>query len=93
VQAKVHHHFIQLGSLDELLLNADTIREQYGFGDEPDAPMLLKRHGSLNWFNEKQAAFIKGEKVVSWRRPVRREHGRSLSFGPRGQRRGADTTL
>lgn len=50
--------------LDELLLNADSIREQYGFGDEPDAPMLLKPHGSLNWFNEKQAAFIKNEKVV-----------------------------
>ena len=50
--------------LDELLLNHHTIREQYGFGDEPDAPMLLKPHGSLNWFNEKQAGFLSGEKVM-----------------------------
>lgn len=50
--------------LDKLLLKADSIEEQYGFRNEPDAPMLLKPHGSLNWFNEKQAALIKDEKVV-----------------------------
>jgi len=50
--------------LDELLLEADTIREQYGFGDEPDGPMLFKPHGSLNWFNETQAAHIKDQRIV-----------------------------
>jgi hypothetical protein len=50
--------------LDELLLDPGTIDDQYGFGAEPDAPMLLKPHGSLNWFSEAQAAFIKDEKVV-----------------------------
>jgi hypothetical protein len=41
--------------LDELLIDQSTLKEQYGFGVEPPAPMLLKPHGSLNWFNEAQA--------------------------------------
>ena len=50
--------------LDKLLLNSNTVENQYGFGEETVAPMLLKPHGSLNWFNEKQAAFITQAKVL-----------------------------
>jgi hypothetical protein len=50
--------------LDQILLEPSTIKEQYGFADEPSAPMLLKPHGSLNWFNGNQAQYIKNGKVV-----------------------------
>jgi hypothetical protein len=45
--------------LDELLLEEVRSPSQYGFEGSGEGPILLKPHGSLNWFDEKQAGRLK----------------------------------
>lgn len=49
--------------LDELLFGDEIDGTSYGFsGTRTDAPILLKPHGSLNWFEEEQGTFLKSDK-------------------------------
>jgi hypothetical protein len=45
--------------LDELLLKEVTSPTQYGFQGSAEGLTLLKPHGSLNWFDEKQSKRLK----------------------------------
>jgi hypothetical protein len=49
--------------LDELLFGDNLNANSYGFPQiRDDAPVLLKPHGSLNWFEDKAGKFIKEAK-------------------------------
>jgi hypothetical protein len=50
--------------LDELLIEENRAAEQYGFVSNPKRLLLLKPHGSLNWFDGHQAANIKNNMAV-----------------------------
>jgi hypothetical protein len=50
--------------LDERLLEDVTAPAQYGFGAKLGRPLVLKPHGSLNWFDESQAKSIKADRKV-----------------------------
>jgi len=49
--------------LDELIFGKKIDGSSYGFSENANKqPLLLKPHGSLNWFEEKQGQFIKDKK-------------------------------
>lgn len=51
--------------LDELLFGDALDPRSYGFSEPmPEEPVLLKPHGSLNWFEEDQGRFLKKEKKI-----------------------------
>ena len=46
--------------LDQLLFGSDLDKNSYGFSKKPpEGPVLLKPHGSLNWFETNPCRFIK----------------------------------
>lgn len=51
--------------LDELILREVKSPSQYGFDNVGKGPTLLKPHGSLNWFDEKQARRLKSSFKVT----------------------------
>ena len=51
--------------LDELLFGRDLAKNSYGFSKKPpEGPILLKPHGSLNWFEGDLGRSIKGSKKI-----------------------------
>ena len=49
--------------LDKLLFDKDLEKRNYGFSSEPlEGPVLLKPHGSLNWFESDSGCFLKDSK-------------------------------
>lgn len=51
--------------LDELLFGEDLSAESYGFSNPmTEGPVLLKPHGSLNWFEDSQGRFLSEQKKV-----------------------------
>ena len=51
--------------LDELLFGSDLDERSYGFSKEPpEGPILLKPHGSLNWFERTSRRFIRKSKRI-----------------------------
>ncbi|WP_260734524.1 hypothetical protein [Tunturiibacter lichenicola] len=51
--------------LDEMLFGGDVAPENYGLGKASEGPILLKPHGSLNWYEEDQIAKVAEEKRVT----------------------------
>ena len=51
--------------LDELLFGRDLDKNNYGFSKKPpEGPILLKPHGSLNWFEGNSGRFLKDSKKI-----------------------------
>ena len=51
--------------LDELLFGSSLSSENYGFSDSVTRrPVLLKPHGSLNWFEDNQGRFLRDDKKI-----------------------------
>ena len=51
--------------LDELLFGSALEKRSYGFSKGPfEGPILLKPHGSLNWFESKPGRFIKDNRKL-----------------------------
>jgi len=48
--------------LDALLYEKSLSRQSYGFGTMGDAPILLKPHGSLNWFEHRYATHMESDR-------------------------------
>ena len=51
--------------IDELLFSEQLDGKSYGFSREvSNGPVLLKPHGSLNWFEEEPGRYLKDEKKI-----------------------------
>lgn len=52
--------------LDDLLLNMDVSDRSYGIGNDLESgPLLLKPHGSLNWYGGRQLRHVPKSKVTT----------------------------
>ena len=52
-------------TLDELLFGSNLDKSNYGFSKEShDGPVLLKPHGSLNWFENNLGRFLKDDMKI-----------------------------